>query len=1288
MKPNKQQVGYGGFLKQILRTSFALTCLLLTTLFGVVSASAVNLTWDAGNTNDAGTIESASGNWDPGTTNFNWNNGSGNVVWPQTSATAPTTGAIFSGPDAAAGTYQITIDGPVAYTNLSIMANGYFFNGPSTMYQASSGTLFVADGKSVTFSNNMVANNNSMAWQLGTSGAASSLTYLGNIGGSQIQFYSTNGSTIWLGGANAPSVVTINANIIQTNGTFTTTGFSIARPAFSLNLEPTAGATNAPASFTLDGPNTVMNLSTSVQMGRNSKAQGTINVQNGATVNMASGGNNIQISSDNQPNMQIAFNMNGGTVNLGTGASSLNMLWFYKSGVNAQGGTATYTQTGGVVNAWGGIQFGPASGSRGVTGIAALTNSGGFLYVGPGGSVGITQAAGAPATNYITLSGGTVGALGAWISSMPMTLATLNGNITFQAADGGGSPWPIGLSGALTGPGGFYKTGSGTLTLSGANSYSGSTVVSNGVLTIKPLLSPAGGAMTLDGSAGSPTLSLTPVSAGQFLTVNGNLTYAAGTVTEDYNFGSLTPSTTVAPIQVSGNVVCTVAPQFTIEGSSISAGTYPLITYTGSVTTPGNLPVAPPASWPAFSGYAGYISNSVTAKTVYLVVTASPVNPNYIWAVGNGNWDFTSLNWLKGGVASSYVDNFGAQFDNTGTGAPITVNNISTVHPSAITVTGTNVYTIVDQSGGVIAGGGTLTKSGSGTLTLSGTNTYSGGTTVIGGQLNINNGGTSTLNSAIGTGPLVLDLGSTIDNTSGQSVTLLPTIAETWQDDWNFLGSTNFDTGPGAITLGSSVITLNVVSNTLAVSGAIGDNGFNRKILKVGNGALTMRVDNSFGGGFELNAGQVNLGSANDFGSGNVTIDGGTIDNVSGADLTLVAASYSFPIAPNGTFTYLGSTNNLDLGSGQITITTSANQYWNIVSKTLALDGNLLTGNATITKIGNGTLLIDGIGSSAQASFVVNQGELDLNRVGGVAVGDGGSGHGFQVQSNAVVKILPGGDGNQIFHGLSTAEVPIADAGGVFDLDAQSQTVDGLALTNGVLRNSAVGEGSPAVLTIDIASPANVTTNAVVVAGNSTFDVPSADGELDVQGEVTGGGSVVKTGLGIVNLTGTNSYTGNTTVSNGTLTINFPFMSTNSTVTICTNAALGTNGVLNLVFAEGETNTVNALIVNGVSKAPGVYNATTDPLYIAGLGNIQVVPVPTTNPLPGPVHFTLTGNTLSLSWPTNLGWILQSQTDPLSAGLTGSSNNWVDVPGSALVTSTNITVNPANPAVFFRLRHP
>jgi autotransporter-associated beta strand protein len=822
------------------------------------------------------------------------------------------------------------------------------------------------------------------------------------------------------------------------------------------------------------------------------------------------------------------------------------------------------------------------------------------------------------------------------------------------------------------------------LTLSGANNYGGSTVVSNGTLKIVPVLSPTNGSLTLDGSAGSPVLSVVPSSVPQSLALNGDLTFANGTPTADFNFSGFTPSTTVAPIQAggSGNVVFTTTPQVTVEGTAIPLGTYPLIQYAGTVS--GTLPT--PTSLPASTS--GYITNIVATKTIALVVTSSLVFPDYTWAVGSGNWDFVTKNWIRLGVLTNYTDIAPAKFDDTASGPfPITVTNTTTVTPPAVKVSATNAYTI--SGPGIIAGGSTtLTKSGNGALTLSGSNTYAGGTTVIGGQLNINNGGdNSGLNSAIGTGPLTLDLGSKVDNTSGHSVTLVPAIAQNWLDDWTYLGSTNFDTGPGAITLGSSIVTLNVVSNQLAVSGPIGDGGSNYKIQKTGNGTLTLRVDNNFGGGLELAGGQLNVGSGNCLGSGVVTIDGNTIDNVSGGDLTLSASAYSFPLSAGGTFTYLGTSNNLDLGGGQISITTAA-QFWNIVSNTLTIEGNLLTGNNAITKIGKGTVVIAGGGATAQSQWFVNEGEVDLARDSGVAFGNGGNGNAVVIQSNAVVKIIAGHDGNQIINGNAGGgyNVPILNTGGVLDISGATETVDGLAITNGVLRNSLPETVS--TLTIGITGGVHAT-NAIILADvNNEFDVPDSGAELDIVGEVTGGGSLIKTGLGVVNLFGTNSYTGNTTVSNGTLVLNFPFLSANSTVTVNTNATLGGNGVLMLNFTGGETNTVAALVLGGVSKPPGVYNATTDPAYITGLGSLQVVLPITTNPLAGPVQYSLSGNTLTLSWPTNLGWILQSQTNSLSAGLTVSSNTWFDVTGSASITNTSITITPTNPATFFRLRRP
>jgi len=126
---------------------------------------------------------------------------------------------------------------------------------------------------------------------------------------------------------------------------------------------------------------------------------------------------------------------------------------------------------------------------------------------------------------------------------------------------------------------------------------------------------------------------------------------------------------------------------------------------------------------------------------------------------------------------------------------------------------------------------------------------------------------------------------------------------------------------------------------------------------------------------------------------------------------------------------------------------------------------------------------------------------------------------------------------------------------------------------------------------------------------------------------------------------------------------------------------------LQLDFAV--TNPVAALVLGGVSQTNGVYNNTTSPSYITGSGSLQVVPVVTLPNAPTNITFSISGSTLTISWPSNyLGWILQEQTNTLSAGLQTSTNAWFDVSGTASVTSTNLPINPAIPTAFYRLRHP
>jgi autotransporter-associated beta strand protein len=630
--------------------------------------------------------------------------------------------------------------------------------------------------------------------------------------------------------------------------------------------------------------------------------------------------------------------------------------------------------------------------------------------------------------------------------------------------------------------------------------------------------------------------------------------------------------------------------------------------------------------------------------------------------VGDGVWDInTTANWTKFGSASTYHEGDAVQFDDTASGtSPITVTLNTAINPGNVTaVNATKAYVI--SGPGMISGPTGVTVSGPGSLTLSNANTYTGGTTVTGpGQLNINYGGNGGAASAIGTGPLNLNTGAKIDNTSGHSIALntTPPIPVNWIDDWTFVGTTNFDLGLGQVTLGNVQVVLTVVSNTLTVNNQITDNGLNYQLVKQGNGTLTLSNANTFTGGFQLNAGTLNINADGVLGTGQFTINGGTLDNTSGADVALgVSAVPPSQMNWSGSITFKGTT-NLDLGQTPI----------NVAATTLTLGSNTLTTEGTldghnspgVTVNGTGTWNITGFTSDNTLSLTINGGTVQFNKAGGSAV----NGNVTTVNTNGTL-VLSNPTGIQM--GSSTTTLVLG--GGTIDMNGDAETVSTMNFNAGTLRNSAP--------TTSAALSATNTIN--LVNAGCAFDVTAADSSLTLS-TVTGNGGLVKTGLGVLNLT-TNGYAGSTTISNGTLVLNFPSLATNSTVTINTNATLGTNGVLTLNFANAETNTVAALVLGGVSKPAGLYTATTDPLYIAGNGSLLVVPLNTINPLPGPIRFSLSGSALTLSWPTNLGWILQSQTNL-------SSTPWFDVPGSSNTTSTNIPIDPAIPMLFYRLHRP
>ena len=306
-----------------------------------------------------------------------------------------------------------------------------------------------------------------------------------------------------------------------------------------------------------------------------------------------------------------------------------------------------------------------------------------------------------------------------------------------------------------SGGGTLIKIGSGTLTLTGPNTYSGATLINTGTLaTTTAATSSSSGYTVATGAA----LSVQVATAGTQFSVPG-VTFATGasTLTLDLNTFGI-PS--VAPLNVSGALAVngTVTLDVLAE-APVGIGVVPLIQY-GSKTGSGSfvLGTVPP-------GETAYVTN--TGSSIELVITSAgaPVwNGNII----NGAWDIsTTANWIDliSGSPTTYHNGEPVLFDDTATGTT-SVSLNATVSPGSLTFNNTALtYTLTGS--GAISGTTGLTKEGTNTLALlnNGGNSYTGPTVIDGGVLwvtNLANGGSPSAIGAASANPtnLVLNGGT------------------------------------------------------------------------------------------------------------------------------------------------------------------------------------------------------------------------------------------------------------------------------------------------------------------------------------------------------------------------------------------------------------------------------------------------------------------------------------------------------------------------------------------------
>jgi autotransporter-associated beta strand protein len=345
-------------------------------------------------------------------------------------------------------------------------------------------------------------------------------------------------------------------------------------------------------------------------------------------------------------------------------------------------------------------------------------------------------------------------------------------------SNGLGVNWSIGglntsstFAGSISNNVGIIKVGTGTLTLSAANSYSGQTTVNGGTLLINGNSSAASGAVTVGASG---TLGGTGTIGGA-TTVNGTLSPGAngiGTLTFSSSLTLNSGSTTLLQVQKStgtkdlANVTGTLtyAGMLTVTnlaGTLVSGDSFKIFnaaTYVGAFTT-FNLPTPP-------SGFTWITTNLPINGTLSISgsngVVVGPQGLTWRGDGGANAWDVgATANWRTvSNTAVTFNQNDSVTFDNAGSNnVPIALNG--SLQPAVVNFTATKNYTF--SSTGSIDGTNALLKSGAGTLTITTTNTFSGGTMLSGGMVALSGpaaGSVTANNFALGSGPITFNGGT------------------------------------------------------------------------------------------------------------------------------------------------------------------------------------------------------------------------------------------------------------------------------------------------------------------------------------------------------------------------------------------------------------------------------------------------------------------------------------------------------------------------------------------------
>lgn len=896
-----------------------------------------------------------------------------------------------------------------------------------------------------------------------------------------------------------------------------------------------------------------------------------LNVNGKITNSLASTASTLTVNQASSTTFDGVIEDGSGTVALtkgGAGNLTLNGASTYTGGTNIRNGSITINGGNDRLATSGAVQLGDVGTS-------------GKLVLGSATTARNQTLAGLTATG---LGGRVVGAH-----------ASNNSTLTLNIASGLND-----FAGTLGGPGtnenrlALTKTGAGTLALSGANTYSGTTTLSSGTIrigvdsagSVGAITSSAigtggltfnGGNLSSDGTAPRTILNAVTFAGNAALgdaTDNGKLTFEAGlnlggaartlTVNSDVQLnGAFSNPAATSGLNKAGAGTLTINAANTSFGGSLGfslqAGTVVAsnpaalgnagqIVTLGTSTTTGTLDLATDTTVNA------WVVNLGSGNTGTLVVNRATAAADMTQTLGVATLGNGTLNLEKGAnVTGDGTLEFGgitlaAGVSGLSTGAMLNPTSAKVLVSGNITRSGSsaNLLTLDGTSSGnlvsgIISGSQALTKSNSSTWELSNANTFSGRTLVAGGTLVLSHN-LALQNSAYDTsGAGSLDISALTTPTFGGLA------------------------GGGNLTLhgGITALTLNPTSGTQTYTGDLGGGASGLTLTKSGAGTQVLSGTSSYSGLTTVSGGELRITNAGAIGGDQVTVTAGQLALDGGIT---VGSTKSLTTSGSGTnfFGGLQSVTGTNTWSGSVTL------------------------GADLSRIGtrkNAMLVVSGVIDDGANSFglvVRNEnlggGNNGAGNSGTVTVLSGANTYGGNTVLIHGLTMLDGGDdrlptGTVLQFGTATTNAK-------FDMNGRNQELAGLAvLSTGTDANR---DWNANELTNSSATRSTLTLNTTA---NQTFGGSLANNV----GVITGNIDLVKSGAAQLTLSGPNSYTGTTTIGSGTLALGTGgSISASTTIDVQGTATFDVSALSGWTLASGQT-----LAGNGTVEAGGTGKVVT-----------------------------------------------------------------------------------------------